>query len=84
MKPQKVSKFQNRSAVYKCLECGKMTRETGDGESSVEMCATCYEICGTENMHSDEGHKCALIDCNECKEKMSQKALAAQPAFYKK
>jgi hypothetical protein len=51
----KVSKFQGgmKGAVYKCGYCGKMTRETGDGESSVGMCAKCYEEGGLENEHSD-------------------------------
>ena len=78
----KISKFQNRSAVYKCASCGKQTRETGDGESSVEMCAACYEIAGMENQHSDEGHKGDLENCQECKEQMSQKSIDGMPAYY--
>jgi hypothetical protein len=54
-KSYKVSKFQGgmKGAVYTCQNCGKKTRETGDGESSVGMCAKCYEEGGLENEHSD-------------------------------
>lgn len=51
----KVSKFQggHKGAVYTCRICGKKTRETGDGESSVDACAKCYYEGGLENEHSD-------------------------------
>jgi hypothetical protein len=54
-KSYKVSKFQGglKGAVYTCEGCGKKTRETGDGESSVNLCAKCYEEAGLENEHSD-------------------------------
>lgn len=35
-------RFQKGSGVYNCIVCGKRTRETGDGESDVQMCALCY------------------------------------------
>lgn len=41
--------------VYTCVECGKQTRETGNGESGLELCAFCYDLAGWENSLSD-GH----------------------------
>jgi len=38
---------------YTCSYCGKRTRETGMGESAVQMCALCYEISGLENSYAD-------------------------------
>ncbi len=52
---KKFNRFEKRSGLYKCKECGKMTRETGGDESSCQMCYRCYEIAGYENMLSD-GH----------------------------
>lgn len=46
-------RFQRGSGVYTCGRCGKLTRETGEHESYVEMCAKCQEICGQENLYSD-------------------------------
>lgn len=34
--------FRQGSGAYKCLECGKTTRETGEGESHVRLCKLCY------------------------------------------
>ncbi len=31
-----------RGGVYTCTECDKKTRETGEGESALEMCRSCY------------------------------------------
>jgi hypothetical protein len=55
--PYKVSKFQGglKGAVYTCSVCGKKTRETGDGESSCNLCKKCYYEGGLENEHSDNG-----------------------------
>lgn len=50
------SRFQRGSGVYVCRICSKRTRETGEGESSVELCFACYERAGWENTHSDEDH----------------------------
>lgn len=39
------SRFQSgmgRSSTYHCQFCGKLTRETGDGEGSCLLCAACY------------------------------------------
>ena len=48
-----VSKFQQGSGAYTCLCCGKLTRETGLGESGSEVCAYCFEVGGLENSYSD-------------------------------
>lgn len=39
--------------IYNCGACGRRTRETGHDESSVELCAFCYEEAGLENSYSD-------------------------------
>lgn len=66
-------RFQSRcgvrgSGVYTCGRCGKRTRETGDGESSNELCRACLRICYWENHHSDECHddKINFEDCQQC------------------
>ncbi len=41
--------------TYKCGVCGKNTRETGQGESSCDLCAFCYLESGLENSFSDGG-----------------------------
>lgn len=42
---------KNRHGVstYTCRCCGKLTRETGHGESGAELCAFCWEEGGIEN-----------------------------------
>lgn len=53
----RVSKFQRsaagRATTYVCEACGKRTRETGDCESGVGLCAACYRDGGLENEHQD-------------------------------
>lgn len=61
------SKFRKGSGVYTCGNCGKQTRETGDGESSVELCKQCYFEGGQENAHTDN-HTGRMADCVECQE----------------
>jgi hypothetical protein len=39
--------------VYTCRLCDKRTRETGEGESGVQLCARCFAICGEENAMAD-------------------------------
>lgn len=51
------SRFQRGSGVYTCRCCGKQTRETGQCESSCELCLACYEESGWENTHSDNDHE---------------------------
>ncbi len=50
------SKFYRGSATYKCIVCGKLTRDTGRDERQAYMCAKCYEEAGLENEHSDGYH----------------------------
>ena len=69
---QRISKFQRthgsqQGSVYKCQACGKMTRETGDGESGCSLCAKCYYESGLENEHSDDGHEEYNPDCPTCR-----------------
>lgn len=47
------SRFKYGSGLYECWSCGKRTRETGQGESDVQMCAYCYEVAGAENSYAD-------------------------------
>lgn len=53
----KTNRFQKRlfgnSATYTCGACGKLTRETGQGEASCTLCAFCYLESGLENAYSD-------------------------------
>jgi hypothetical protein len=38
-----ISKFtRENGSVYTCTDCGKRTRETGEGESQHELCAFCF------------------------------------------
>jgi len=65
------SRFDRRdpfhSATYRCVVCGKLTRETGDGESHVDLCRRCYREAGVENFHSDDGHRAKSIHgCPQC------------------
>lgn len=58
----RISKFYRGSATYKCIICGKQTRDTGQGEGSTVYdgegyCAKCYEEAGYENEHSDGCHE---------------------------
>jgi len=65
-----VSKFQrsvHTDPTYVCGACGKRTRETGEGESSVELCRVCYVYYGVSNTHNDAGHEGKVHECLECK-----------------
>ena len=57
----------NSLGTYKCVECGKQTRETGNGESALKMCKRCDIVTSYENYHSDncENGK-SFEDCPEC------------------
>lgn len=48
----KKDKF-DKKGCYTCLSCGKKTRETGDGESDVQLCKKCFRDSQMENMYSD-------------------------------
>lgn len=39
-----IKKFQNRSSTYKCEDCGKLTRDTGEGEKEVGLCQFCFRV----------------------------------------
>lgn len=64
----KHNRFSKGSGVYKCEECGKLTRDTGEG-AEVGMCSKCYQKAEwynsfqdgdiTEEEYNDE---CAKID----------------------
>jgi hypothetical protein len=59
------SRFQKGSGVYTCRDCGKKTRETGNCESGVDLCAACYEDAGLENDHYDN-HDEPVTGCKWC------------------
>jgi hypothetical protein len=50
---RKFQKFIKGHKVYRCDECGKLTRETGEGESYVRLCLDCYNLGGLENSLAD-------------------------------
>jgi hypothetical protein len=39
---RKFNRFQRMSGIYKCSNCGKMTRDTGEGGAQVELCRKCF------------------------------------------
>ena len=45
-----------RQSTYKCGNCGKLTRETGRGESQFMLCANCMEGEEYSNAHYDGVH----------------------------
>lgn len=51
----RISRFQKGSSTYSCTVCGKLTRDTGDGEDMLHQCADCYESGGDANAVAD-GH----------------------------
>lgn len=48
--------FRPGSAVFKCVTCGRGTRETGVQSLGNKNCPQCYELAGLENEVSD-GYK---------------------------
>lgn len=62
---RKANRFGRGSGCYQCKECGKSTRETGRSESSVGLCAACYEDAEAENAHYDG---CCDDGCRFCAE----------------
>jgi len=46
-------RFEKYSAIYTCRICDRRTRETGDSESYVGLCADCYNLGGLDNELSD-------------------------------
>ena len=68
-----INKYEKGSGCYTCLDCGKKTRETGEGESGCKLCRDCYESAGLENEHNDtgghdrSGQNLKLNNCPLCK-----------------
>lgn len=69
------------TSTYICDNCGKRTRETGQSESGVGLCAKCYEEAGLENEHSDYGHPEYIEQCPTCRE---EKKMETQTEITKK
>ena len=67
------SKFQKGTGAYKCIECGKLTRETGEGESQAQLCLNCWEEGGLINEHSDGYHIEYNENCPDCREEKQAK-----------
>lgn len=65
---RRVARFQKNhgSPTYTCRICSKKTRNTGLGENSVEMCASCFKRETLRNEHGDYGHKTAIVGCPDC------------------
>jgi hypothetical protein len=59
------SGFEPGSGCYTCNSCGKLTRETGEGESRCDLCAACYYEAGLENTHNDD-HVDFVAGCKWC------------------
>lgn len=43
------SHFRHGSGCYECKNCGKQTRDTGEGESGWQLCRKCYDAWCTAN-----------------------------------
>ncbi len=61
-----ISKFKPGTTTYKCGDCGKMTRDTGMGEGSLDLCVRCYDEATNENEHNDYGHDDLMVGCPRC------------------
>jgi len=46
-------RFARGSGCYTCLSCGKLTRDTGNDEADLFLCAYCYHESGLENSLAD-------------------------------
>ncbi len=50
------NRFVKGQSTYKCRCCGRLTRQTGQGDNDgVELCVECYSLAGEENHLSDNG-----------------------------
>jgi hypothetical protein len=64
----KHNRFSKGSGVYKCVECGKLTRDTGEG-ASIGLCGKCYlkdewynSLVNEKITEEEYNAKCAEID----------------------
>lgn len=62
---KQAGRFNKGSAAYRCQNCGKLTRETGSGESDNRLCLKCYDEAGEENYHLDH-HQGDFVTCPLC------------------
>lgn len=57
------NRFTKGSGAYKCRSCGRLTRDTGNGDNEqLHLCVECFDLAGTENMINDGG-KVTMADC---------------------
>jgi hypothetical protein len=49
----KFNRFAKGSGSFECEDCGKLTRETGAGESQFRLCRDCIEKAERENARAD-------------------------------
>ena len=65
--PYKTHTFTKGSGCYRCVACGKLTRDDGNGDSvNSRVCTACFEEGGLENLHSDS-HNSATAPAADCK-----------------
>jgi len=58
------NRFTKGSGCFKCQDCGKTTRNTG--QDNLDYCEPCCERMGHENYHADsdfENDDCGEDDC---------------------
>lgn len=77
---QSNSQFRAGSGTYSCLACGKKTRDTGQGEGDLRLCAACLDEAGLENEHMDEGHDDPVAGCPLCPATPTQEKERDMPA----
>lgn len=46
--------FQRGAGVFTCKLCDRRTRGIPDSVS-LELCGQCYDLCGEDNQHNDDG-----------------------------
>jgi DNA-directed RNA polymerase subunit RPC12/RpoP len=68
------SKFTKGRTTYKCANCGKLTRDTGQEESNTDLCKECAKNEQLYNMHSDEDHEEDFDICEICKTYITKEA----------
>ena len=62
------SRFKRGSAVFKCINCTRMTRDTNGDNGKAEMCEDCYERSMQENGMNDSPELAAQYeaDMHDC------------------